>query len=393
MPRQRSPRGEGSLYWRDDRKRWCLELDLTDRGGRRVRRSWSFKTRAEAQRKRRALLAQRDAGQPQVNERQNVHQFITRYEQTILVGKAGNTRRNVGAALNLIRPTLGHHRLVALQPDHIQKLYADLQAADYAPATIGLVHSVLSRILRQAVAWGDLARNPAAAVHPPRLRRPAPRFLDVAEVQQLLAAVQGDRLEAFVWLAVTTGLREGELIGLYWSDLDLEAGVLRVQRQYTRDEGITPPKSARGVRVIPLAAPTRRVLLSHKAEAKTIADNPLVFPSRAGTPLRDMALRMRWWYPLLARAGLPRVVPHSLRHSCGSFLLHLGMPLAQVSRILGHSSVAVTSAVYIHALSADERDYFERLGRLLDPGDKPSTRPSGEPTLASDWRQDGDDGA
>lgn len=389
MPRQRSARGDGSIYWREDRKRWTLELDLTDRGGRRVRRSWSFVTRAEAQRKRRELLAQRDAGQPQVNERQTVDQFIARYVDTVLVGRAGNTRRNVETALNHIRPALGHHRLVALQAADIQKLYADLQQAGYAPATIGLVHSVLSRILRRAVDWGDLARSPATAVHPPRLRRTAPRFLDVAEVQQLLAAVQGDRLEAFVWLAVTTGLREGELIGLYWADLDLDAGVLRVQRQYTRDEGITPPKSERGARVIPLAAPTRRVLLAHRAQA---AGNPLVFPSRAGTPIRDTQLRKRWWYPLLERAGLPRVVLHSLRHSCGSFLLHLGMPLAQVSRILGHSSVAVTSAVYIHALSADERDYFERLGKLLDPGDRPSDSPSGEPVPTGDWRNDGDAG-
>lgn len=378
MPRQRSPRGDGSLYWREDRKRWLLELDLTDRGGRRVRRSWSFRTRAEAQRKRRELLAQRDTGHPQVNERQTLDQFIARYVDVVLVGKAGNTRRNVGTALNLIRPSLGHQRLAALQPANIQQLYADLQHAQYAPATVGLVHSVLSRILRQAVEWGDLARSPAAAVHPPRLRRQAPRFLDVAEVQQLLAAVQGDRLEAFVWLAVTTGLREGELIGLYWADLDLDAGVLRVQRQYTRDEGITPPKSERGTRVIPLAAPTRRVLLAHLATRMAVQNmpgnmpgiipsNPLVFPSQAGTPLRDTQLRKRWWYPLLERAGLPRVVPHSLRHSCGSFLLHLGMPLAQVSRILGHSSVAVTSTVYVHALSQDERSYFERLGEMLAP--------------------------
>lgn len=377
MPRQRSPRGDGSIYWRADRARWLLELDLTDRGGRRVRRSWSFHTRAEAQRKRRELLAQQDTGQATVNERQTLAAFVDRYTATVLGSRAGNTRRSVQTALNHIRPALGHHRLVALRPDHIQAFYAALQAADYAPGTIGQIHSVLHRILGQAVAWGDLTRNPAIAVRLPPLRRvPAP-FLDVADVQRLLATVQDDPLEALVWLAVTTGMREGELIGLYWSDLDLDAGVVRVQRQYTRDEGITTPKSARSTRVIPLAAPTRRVILAYRRSCYDHENtNPLVFPNTDGDPWRAATLRDRWWYPLLRRAGLPRVVFHSLRKSCGSFLLHLGMPLAQVSRILGHSSVAVTAAVYMMALSADERGYFEQLGALLDSGDKPSDQPS-----------------
>lgn len=390
MARQRSPRGEGSIYWREYRKRWILELDLTERNGRRVRRSWSFKTRAEAQRRRRELLAQRDDGQPRHDERQTLDAFINRYESTVLPGRAGNTQRTVRAAVAKIRPVLGHHRLVALQPHHIEAFHGQLRDAGYAPATIGLVHGVLSRILARAVVWGDLARNPALLARPSRPRRIAPRFLDVAEVQQLLAAVRGNPREALVWLAVTTGMREGELIGLYWQDLDLDAGVVRVQRQYTRDEGITTPKSPRSVRVIPLAAPTRRVLRAHRERRD---DNPLVFPSKTGEPIRASDLRSYWWYPLLKAAGLPRVTLHSLRKSCATFLLHLGMPLAQVSRILGHSSVAITSQVYAQYLKDGEVETVQRLGALLDlPGDaKPSTTPSEVAALLKDWRNDAND--
>jgi integrase len=352
---------EGAIYQRKD-GRWVGVLHLGYANGKRQRKYYYGKTRREVQQRLTAALADHQKGITPAPERQTVAQFLGRYLETVTSGRAGNTQRNTRAIVytHLI-PAFGSRSLVGLAPSEIQGLYADLQRRGRKPSTVRQVHAILRTALKQAVAWGELVRNPCDLVSPPRVPQEAKAILDVPQARHLLAVAEDDPLHAWLWVALTTGLREGELLALHWTDLDLERGRLTVQRNLTRD-GVKAPKSTSSRRTIPLVAPTVAALRRHGQEHPSA---PLVFATADGEPLDVDWLRKCWWYPLLKGADLPRVHIHSLRHSAGSFLLALGMSLPQVSRILGHSSVAVTARVYAHVLEGGEQEILARLGELL----------------------------
>lgn len=376
MPRQRAPRGDGSVYFRADRQRWTVELDLDGPDGQPKRHTWSFPTETAARRKHRELLQARDRGQVHSDERQTVAQFATRYQDVVVAHQAANTRRAVGVALRRhLLPQFGTVRLFQLQPSTVQAFYGRLVQAGYAPSTVREIHGVFRAMVNQAVAWGDLAANPLARVKVPSVPKREAAVLQPEQVQRVLTTARGDRLEALVWLAATTGMREGELLGLYWDDVNLSRGTLTVQRQRVTGDGIKAPKTTAGRRTLPLAAPVRAALERHQTHGR---NGPLVFHTRTGRPLGPAWLLNRWWYPLLERAGVPRVRLHDLRHGAGSFLLWLGMDIAQVSRYLGHSSVAVTSAIYLHAQERGAREKVDQLAALFEPpaDGKPSSKPS-----------------
>jgi integrase len=130
-----------------------------------------------------------------------------------------------------IAPRLGNRWLDSLRPLDVQRLYADLEGGGLSTATVLKVHTVLHGALRQAVKWGLVGRNVVEAVEPPRPVETEKRALTPEQIKSLLAAAAGDRLEALYWMAIGTGLRQGELFALRWGDVNLEAGTLQVQRR------------------------------------------------------------------------------------------------------------------------------------------------------------------
>ncbi len=131
------------------------------------------------------------------------------------------------------RETREETKLAALAPAHVQTLYCQKLDEGLAPKRVKYLHTTLHRALRQAVRWGLLPRNAAAEADPPRVCTPEMRPLSPIQARTLLDAARGDRLEALYVLAVTTGMRQGELLGLGWEDVDLESGVVRVSRTLT----------------------------------------------------------------------------------------------------------------------------------------------------------------
>jgi integrase len=156
-------------------------------------------------------------------------------------------------------------------------------------------------------------------------------------------AVRGDSLYAFYVLAVTTGMRNGELLALQWRDVDLDAGTPRV-RCTVWGGVVSPPKTAAGNRTLRLTRMTVAALREHRLATAKQRISESVFPSRAGTPL---SVHNRSWKALLKRAGLPASTRmHDLRHSCATLLLSRGVPVKVVSEMLGHGDVAITLSVY-----------------------------------------------
>jgi integrase len=211
---------------------------------------------------------------------------------------------------------------------------------------------------------GDLiARNPADAVQAPIPSTEEMRPLSADEARRLLDAANGDRLEALYVLTVHTGMRRGNLLGLRWSDVDLEGGTVSVRRTLTRtDNGkgvaLGDPKTKRSRRTVRLTRGSAEALRRHlERQLRQIEevgdhyrDEGLVFATEAGTPINPSNLRQRSFAPLLKRAGLPHIRFHDLRHTCATLLLSRNVHPKYVQELLGHTSVAITLDTYSHTV-------------------------------------------
>ena len=206
------------------------------------------------------------------------------------------------------------------------------------------------------------------------------KFLDENQVQHFLIAAQtrDDRFYALYHLAVSTGMRMGELLGLKWEDLDKEQAALHIQRQLTRLHGIglrlMPPKTKAATRRIDLGQQSLEVLKQHQErqfqDMATAGDrweeNDLIFASTIGTFINPSNLR-REFKPLLKKAGLPQIRFHDLRHTAASLMLNNGVPVIVVSRRLGHAQPSITLDVYAHLIPSKQQEAAALMDELLTP--------------------------
>jgi integrase len=361
MAKQRRANGEGGVSRRKDGS-WMARYTVQTPSGRK-RKVIYAKSYAEARERLTEALANRDKGLTYDSEGLTVEQYLGRWlEDSVLGSVKVNTYQSYGSLVRLhFCPTLGQTKLSALTPAHVQCLYRQKLDEGLAPKTVKYIHTTLHRALRQAVRWGLVPRNAAAEADPPRVHTPEMRPLSPTQARTLLDAVEGNRLEALYILAVTTGMRQGELLGLGWEDVDLEARTVRVRRTLTLAKGgprLTEPKTKGSRRQIRLTAGAVETLDLHRerqdAEGAVAGDTwnawDLVFCTRRGTPIRRDNLHDKHWKPLLKRSGLPDVRFHDLRHSCATLLLTKGVHPKIVSEMLGHSSIAITLDTYSHVI-------------------------------------------
>jgi integrase len=259
-----------------------------------------------------------------------------------------------------IKPTLGCVKLRALNAAQVRSLYREKLDAGLATRTVRYVHTTLNKALKDALADGLIPRNAASTVKPPKLTKKEIRPLSPEQASAFLDAARGDRFEALYVVAVTAGLREGELLGLQWDDVELESGTLSVRRTLSEARSgrfFEPPKNGKG-RSIKLTPRALDSLKGHKAlqdEERLLSgtlwhDNDLVFPSRIGTPMNAKNLTARSYKPLLRSAGLPDIRLHDLRHTCATLLLSKGVHPKLVQELLGHATISITLDTYSHVL-------------------------------------------
>jgi integrase len=282
--------------------------------------------------------------------------------------------------LDLVRlhlvPVLGNVRLSKLGASDVQRLYADRLAAGLSPTSVRHVHGVLHRALDQAVRWGIVGRNVTEAVDPPRRITPEAKTWNAQQVATVLAAAGDDDLEALWRLALLTGMRRGELIGLRWRDLDLDRGILAVRRTLSRGHGSAliagEPKTASGRRQIALPASAVDVLRRHRvrqlevrlAAGPVYDDRDLVFAGDTGAPLHPNSLNLRF-RRLITRADVPPIRFHDLRHTCATLMLANGEHPKVVQERLGHADIAMTMNLYSHVTADMQRDAADRLDALI----------------------------
>jgi integrase len=277
-----------------------------------------------------------------------------------------------------INPSIGNIKLKDIRAEHIQGLYNHLLKIGVGIHTIRKLHAVLHSALNQAVKQAVIIQNPASLVDPPRKPVREMVILTESQASQLLVAAKSHRLEALFHLAITAGLRESELLGLKWIDLDWIKRTLKIERQLDRPHGegfqFSPPKTAFGKRSIKLGNKSIEILRKHfqNQQGERVAagdvwkEYDLIFPTSVGTPIHQSQL-IRSFKLLLKHAGLPPIRFHDLRHTSASLMLNHDIPVIIVSRRLGHARASITSDVYGHLLPNMQDEAAEMIDDLVTP--------------------------
>ncbi|WP_435972250.1 tyrosine-type recombinase/integrase [Streptomyces sp. Qhu_M48] len=414
-PKRKTARanGEGTIYQRKD-GRWEAAGYVLAADGTSKRVRVYGTTRKQAADKLAEKIADSNRGLPVATADSTVGDYLTYWLGSVAVHRLRentHTRYATCVRLHLI-PGLGTRKIARLTAKDVRTFLDRLRttcqcctqgldtkrkeccAIDeccqkrLSPLTVTYVHSVLKSVLEHAVREDELPRNVARNVKPTTHRPRRFQPLTRTEARQFLDAARADRLYALYELALRTGLRKGELLGLCWEDLDLNAGTAAIRRslQRTRTGGLTllPTKTRASERRIALSTECLHSLKKHKERqdrergqaGSAWSDSGLVFTTPTGLPL-DPANLTRRFRSFLDRAGLRRIRFHDLRHSTATLLLEQGVDLVVIKELLGHAHIGVTAGVYAHVRLQLQRDAIDALGHALggqddDPDDPPA---------------------
>jgi integrase len=367
---------EGSIYPRKD-GRWAGSVHIGWIDGKRVRKHVLGRTRGEVADKLDALLRAKKEQRPVPDQRAKVGPFLRTWLQEVarpaIRASTHDSYRDI-VELHLV-PGLGSIRLAKLSPADVQAFLNRKREGGLSARRVQMLHAVLRRALKTAEEWGMVSRNVARLAHPPRVPKHEIRPLTPEEAHQLIETSAEDRLRALWVTALGTGLRQGELLGLRWEDVDLEARRLRVCHTLARVDGklvLLEPKTERSRRTVMLPSVVVEALLAHRTRQKMgrlvagsrWVDSGHVFTTSIGTPL-EAAVVTRAFQRALVRAGLPQSRFHDLRHAAATFALAQGFTLEDVKNLLGHSSILLTSNTYGHVLERRQREVAAAMDLVL----------------------------
>ncbi|MCL6735063.1 tyrosine-type recombinase/integrase [Streptomyces neyagawaensis] len=382
--RKRNPNGAGTITKRKDGRYQCAVYVLQP-DGTRARKFAYGKTWQECDTKRRELLAKVDQGVPVPTRSAKLSEWLPYWLDNVIKPRRKlSTYDKYESHVRLyLVPLLGSKRLESLGVADVRRFLVRLEKETSA-ATAKESHRVLRSALSSACREELIARNVAKLVEPPRTdnRELKPWSLD--ETLDFLAASRRDPLYAAFVLAIAMGLRRGEIIGLRWSDLDLDNRVLYVRQQTQRRRGVLyddDPKSRRR-RVVPLPALCIAPLRWHRmrqSAARVKAgeqwhESGYVFTTRTGRQVEPRNV-YRSFTRVAESAGLRVIRLHDARHGTATLLTAAGVAPRVVMEILGHSQISITMDVYTHVVQDTQREAISHMDRLLKRRPVVSDRP------------------
>jgi integrase len=344
------------------------------------RRYVTGKTREDVRKKLTKAMSDRDGGIVVDDKNMTFGEFLDTWVSTSVRGAVRESTlwRDKSLITNHIKPALGRKRLRDLNALHLQGMYRGRLDHGLSGSTVQKIHHIVHKALAQAVKWDLIPRSPANSVKAPAPSSKEMRPLSAGEARKLIEAAAGDRLEALYVLAVHTGMRRGELLGLKWDDVNLEGAYLRVRRTLTLREGgkklaLGEPKTKTSRRTIRLTPGAVEALKRHRARqaeerlrvGSLYADQGLVFAAETGGLINPSNLRQRSFRPLLKAAGLPEITFHDLRHTCASLLFSKNVHPKFVQELLGHARVAITLDTYSHMLPGMGGEAADAMGEAL----------------------------
>jgi len=363
----------------------CLDAGRDPATGKRLRHFESVKgTKKDAQKRLHELLLSVDQGSFIKPKRITLGEWLDDWLSGYV--KTNCSSRTLDGYQSIVRrhliPNLGMIPLAQVQPQHIQRCYGALletgvSGQGLSARTVLHIHRVLSEALNCAIRQGVLIRNPAQFVDPPRARKPKMNTLTPEEVARLFSMAKDMPYYPIIYTAVKTGLRQAELLGLRWRDLDLDLASLSVTQVLYKRKGICQfkePKSRHSRRRLDLtpslALFLRKYRTGRQAErlllGKPLSEDDLVFGNINGNPM-DPGTLTHNFARIARRAGLAGTRFHDLRHTFASLMLLAGIHPKIVSEALGHSSVAFTLDTYSHVVPSIQKAAAKRLDEILEP--------------------------
>jgi integrase len=360
-----------------------VELPPGPDGKRRQKRVAGFRTEREA--KHALAKAQVDIGQGRLrySTARTVSDLADEWLAAVEPNRKASTFENYQLLMKAyVVRRVGSLRLDRLTPTAVQRLYADLRASGgrggrpLSGTQVRNIHRVLHTALSYAERMGYIARNPADVVEKPREDTGERTVYTPQQVKQFVAALETDRLRALWYLALSAGLRRGELAGLQWRDVDLDGARPKLAVRTTRTAVgnrvvLDSPKSRASRRVIYLDSGTTEVLRQHRAdmlaEAELRGESVLpryVFVDEWGEPYKPDRLT-RSLHALQQRARLPEITLHDLRHTAATIALLAGVHPKVVSERHGHASTQITLDRYSHVVEAMQQEAADAIGKFL----------------------------
>jgi len=373
--KRRRGSGEGAIFQRGDGQ-WVGRMTLE--GGKR--KTVYAPTRKEVTAKLNEVKRSVEAGLSLDADKRTVAQFLDDWlEASAKPSVAPKTYAFYESLVrNSIKPAIGSRKLTKVTALDLQKLYTDLTNAGKAPRTAHQVHRVLHRAFRKAVDWKLLAHNPCDAATASRVPRVEMKVWTPAQTHAFLTVTaEANSLHALYTLALTTGMWQGELLGLRWTDVDLAAGTLTVQRTLQYQKGgalvFTEPKTAHSRRTINLSQKAVTALRKHhdlqvferQAAGKDWKGQDLVFCTATGGAVNPTWITKRFQRDAAA-AKLPVIRFHDMRHTAATALLTRDVPTKMVAEMLGHASIAITLDTYSHVLPTMHANAAAAMDAMFD---------------------------
>ena len=349
----------GHLRKRGDRS-WAVVLDIgyDPKTGKRRQKWVSVKgTKRDAERRLAEVVSQLDAGTYVEPARITLAGYLNQWmDDYVATSVRPRTALGYASIVRSLQEALGRIGLTALKPQHVQRYYVDMLNRGLSAQTVLHHHRVLFQALRQAVRWDMLALNIMERVTPPRRTKPELRILTIEESLRLLDAAAGTDYHLPIHLAIYTGLRRSEILGLRWPDVDLDSQTLTILRTMVELPGnpthLDEPKSRGSYRVVSYG-PATELLLRAQWQQPLPRHNEQVCRRDNGTTLHPNVLSAGY-KRIAAIASIDGVRFHDLRHTHASWLLAAGVPVHVVQARLGHGSISTTVDIYGHVLPASD---------------------------------------
>lgn len=344
---------------------WQITIDLGfDAAGKRRRKYASVKgNKGAAQKRLRELLTSLDKGMALDSTKATVGEFLERW-LTDYAETNTSPRTVMGyreKVRNYLYPYLGHFPLAKLTPQHVQNLYSEMLGRGLSARTVVLAHRILREALKHAVKWGLLMRNVCDAVDPPKPQNREMAALDAVGVEKFLDSAASTRYGAVFFLALYTGMRRSELLGLRWTAVDLNAKTVSVVETLQRILGkgmmTLQPKTAKSRRLVNLPPAAAALLSGLRTKQQDIRqtlglewrESDYVFSLPDGRPYSPDKVSLAF-ADVIKKAGLPHIRLHDLRHTHATMMMAQGVNPKTVAERLGHASVVITLDTYSHVL-------------------------------------------
>jgi integrase len=358
--------GEGSIYWNNDRNRWVAQILLPNS----KRRSKSFTDKKQALNWLASERTKINQGLFVADESIKLGDFLNSYMAEVAIHNLRPTtyQTNYSLIKNHIIPGLGNIKLSKLQPSQVQAFYSQKLSEGLARRTVAYLHAILHKCLDQALRWGLVNRNITDLVDVPSPQRRSPTVWSLEEAKTFLKAVEHHRWYPIYVLAIFTGMRKGEILGLHRNDINVKSGVVNVRHQITQVKGegsvVSEPKTQKSRRQITLSPFACVVMEDHLLSLDK--NQLLIFTTSTGKPISSRNV-VRHFKSVIEKEGLPDIRFHDLRHTHATMLLSAGTHPKVVQERLGHSQISLTLDTYSHVIPTMQREASDQFEAMFNP--------------------------